>query len=176
MAANNLCEMYGQIIYGDQLSYEELLDIEGWLIRSTQDLLVRAGGEFIDFNPFGDGLMFQCALPGHKLYICRKVAMSLAEILPDHVDGRLLFVEKSLETSHLYWIQPGSWQEEDRTIPTVAPEHLKKHQVTRINLHGSEDDNLEQEVDNELADNAIENAMDNAMSNMVNKARNEAIS
>lgn len=139
--SRHLAELYAQFSYGEQLSYEELLEIEDRLIAAVQDVLVRAGGEHLDFTPLGDCLMVQCAFEAHRLYVFRKISMHVAGFLPEHVTGRILCVDKRLDASHLYWVQPGRWEEEDRSIPVLPPEGVLRHDVHR--LAADETDNLD---------------------------------
>lgn len=129
---NSPTELYAQLSYGEQLTYEELLDVEEKLIASLQDLLERAEAMHLDFVQQGDCLLLQCVFSSPKRYIFRKIAMHIAGILPDHVSGRLFFLDKMLESVHLYWVEPGSWREAIREIPLLAPEDLPAHTVARV--------------------------------------------
>ena len=129
---NSPTELYAQLSYGEQLTYEELLDVEEKLIASLQDLLERAEAMHLDFVQQGDCLLLQCVFSSPKRYIFRKIAMHIAGILPDHVSGRLFFLDKMLESVHLYWVEPGSWREAIRKIPLLAPEDLPVHTVARV--------------------------------------------
>lgn len=124
-------ELYAQLNYGEQLTYEELLEVEESLIGNLQDLLERADAMHLDFMQQGDCLLLQCLFSSPKRYIFRKIAMHIAGILPDHVSGRLLFLDKTLETVHLYWVEPGRWREYIKEIPLLAPEDLPVHTVAR---------------------------------------------
>ncbi len=53
----------------------------------------------------------------------------LEALLPRGVTGRLLCVDKSLAALHVYWIQPGQWQEEERPVPVDPPQGLKTWRV-----------------------------------------------
>ena len=124
-------ELYAQLSYGEQLTYEELLEVEEQLIGDLQELLERADAMHLDFMQQGDCLLLQCLFSAPKRYIFRKIAMHIAGILPDHVSGRLFFLDKTLETVHLYWLEPGRWREYIKEIPSLAPEDLPVHTVPR---------------------------------------------
>ena len=145
-------ELYAQLSYGEQLTYEELLDVEEKLIASLQDLLERAEAMHLDFVQQGDCLLLQCVFSSPKRYIFRKIAMHIAGILPDHVSGRLFFLDKMLESVHLYWVEPGSWREVIREIPLIAPEDLPVHTVARVLPEPEELPEVEASDDSPAAD------------------------
>ena len=121
----NRSEVFGQFSYDESLTYEELLDVDSTLIADLEALLLRAGAPHLDFTPLGDALMCQCAFEAHKLYVYRKIAQEAAALLPRGVTGRLLCLDKSLAALHVYWIQAGQWQEEERPVPEDPPQGLK---------------------------------------------------
>lgn len=128
----NRSELFGQFCYDDSLTYEDLLRVEEILISDLQNLFSRATAEHIDFTPLGDALMCQCVFEEHKQYIYRKIAQEITAILPKGVTGRLLCVDKNLNGMHIYWLEAGQWQEEERNIPEVAPSGLKVWSVPQI--------------------------------------------
>jgi hypothetical protein len=125
----NISEVFGQFTYDEALSYEELLVAEQKLISSLENLMLRAGAEHPDFTPTGDTLLCQCSFEAHKLYMYRKFAHEIAGLLPTGVTGRLLCLEKNFRSLHVYWIQPGQWEEEERPIPPTPPPDLKIKRV-----------------------------------------------
>lgn len=129
---NSPNELYAQLIYGEQLTYEELLAVEEKLIIDLQDLLERAEALHLDFTQQGDCLLLQCVFTAPKRYIFRKIAMHIASILPDYVSGRLLFLDKMLDSIHIYWVEPGSWREIIQEIPLAAPADAPAHTVVRV--------------------------------------------
>ncbi|MDR2054265.1 MAG: hypothetical protein LBQ10_00105 [Desulfovibrio sp.] len=129
----NVSELFGQFTYDEALSYEELLAAEQALISDLENLMLRAGAEHPDFTPMGDMLLCQCAFGTHKLYVYRKFAHEIAGILPPGVTGRLLCLEKNFRSLHVYWIQPGQWEEEERPVPPAPPPGLK---IKRVNRNG----------------------------------------
>lgn len=128
------CEMFGQFIYGDILTYEELQDVEALFVPRLDELLQQAGAAHVDFTPTGDILLVQCVFEAQKSYIFRKLAQELAALLPQAVRGNLLFLKKDLSVQHLYWLEAGCWREEERTLPQNAPEHLPVRQVASTPL------------------------------------------
>ncbi len=125
----NRSELFGQFSYDDSLTYEELLVLEKNLVADVQALLLRAGGTHLDFTPLGDALMFQCAFEAHKVYVYHKIAQEMARILPHGIHGRLLCLDKHLAVQHLFWIERGQWQTEERTLPPLPPDGLKVWRV-----------------------------------------------
>ena len=91
------CEMFGQLNYGDILTYEELQEVEGLLIPRLDDLLQQAGAAHVDFTPTGDVLLTQCVFEAYKLYIFRKLAQELAGLLPEAVRGNLFFLQTAFQ-------------------------------------------------------------------------------
>lgn len=125
----NRSELFGRLSYDEGLTYEQLLDAEAGLSLALEELLLRAGAAHLDFTPLGDALLFQCAFEAHKLYVYRKIAQETAKMLPQGVTGRLLCLDKSLDALHVYWIQTGRWQEEERPVPVSPPQNLKSRRI-----------------------------------------------
>lgn len=125
----NRSELFGRLSYDEGLTYEQLLEAEAALSIALEELLLRAGAAHLDFTPLGDALLFQCAFEAHKLYVYRKIAQETAAMLPQGVTGRLLCLDKSLDALHVYWIQAGQWQEEERPVPVNPPQNLRKWRV-----------------------------------------------
>lgn len=128
------CEMFGRFIYGDILTYEELQDVEALFVPRLDDLLQKAGAAHVDFTPTGDILLVQCAFEAQKPYIFRKLSQELAALLPQAVHGNLLFLKKDLSTQHLYWLEAGSWREEERLLPENTPHDLPERTVASVPL------------------------------------------
>ncbi|MBQ7456759.1 MAG: hypothetical protein IJS54_04060 [Desulfovibrio sp.] len=118
-------EIFGHFIYDESLTYDQLLSVEDAFIEAVDAILERADAENIDFTPMGDSLMLQCNCIGHKLYIFRKIACDLAEMLPQTISGRLVCLSHSLTICHIYWLHPKKWEEQSFLIPKVPPEGLK---------------------------------------------------
>lgn len=125
----NRSELFGRLSYDEGLTYEQLLEAEAGLTIALEELLLRAGAAHLDFTPLGDALLFQCAFEAHKLYVYRKIAQETAGMLPWGVTGRLLCLDKSLDALHVYWIQTGQWQEEERPMPVSPPPDLKTWRI-----------------------------------------------
>ena len=118
-------EIFCQFIYDESFTYDELLQIEENLISSIEDLLHRSGAEHIDFTPLGDTLMLQCAYSEHKIYIFRKLACKLAELLPPKISGRVVCLSHALDACQVYWLKHNEWQEQNIPLPETPPEGLR---------------------------------------------------
>ncbi len=129
----NHSELFGHFTYDDSLTYEALLAAEELLIDEIEHLLQRAGAEHLDFTPLGDALMLECVFEEHRLYVYRKIAMEIAAMLPDGVNGRLLCLHKDFSSLHAFWLRPRAWVEEERSLPEAPPESLKVHRITQGN-------------------------------------------
>ena len=116
-----ITELFGHLVYAESLTYDELLDREEQLINDIETILEHAEGEHMEFNPLGDALMFQCEFTHHKLYIFRKLACDLVEVLPTGIEGRVLFLSHDLADSTLYWVKPNEWHEDKFIIPLDPP-------------------------------------------------------
>lgn len=134
----NRSELFAHFSYDDSLTYEALLEAEEELTREVEMLLQRAGAAHLDFTPMGDALMFQCVFEAHRLYVYRKIALEIAALLPEGVRGRLLCLDKDFTSMHVFWLRPGQWQEEERTIPTAPPEDLKIWRIAKPDAQGDD--------------------------------------
>ncbi|MCR5813620.1 MAG: hypothetical protein K6G15_03895 [Desulfovibrio sp.] len=119
-------EIFGNFLYDESLTYDELLHTEETLTYAIEDLLKRAGAEHVDFTPMGDSLMLQCCCQGHKIYIFRKLACELAEILPPKISGRICCLSHALNTCHVYWLRKNTWQEASLAIPLTPLKGAKE--------------------------------------------------
>jgi hypothetical protein len=145
----NRSELFAHFCYDDSLTYEALLEVEEELTRELEFLLQRAGATHLDFTPMGDALMLQCVFETHKLYVYRKIALEMAALLPEGVNGRLLCVDKDFNSLHVFWVRPGEWQEEERPVPENAPEGLKVWRTGAARQTGdAEDANTTDTADN----------------------------
>ncbi len=117
-------EIFGHFIYDESLSYDQLLSMEENFIDAIETLLERAEIANIDFTPMGDSLMLQCKCIGHKVYLFRKLACELVEMLPPKISGRLVCISHGLNACHIYWLQPKKWDEQTIAIPNEAPDGM----------------------------------------------------
>lgn len=125
-------EIFGEFTYAESLTYEALIAYENALLENLDNIFLEAGAEHLDFTPEGDILRMQCAFESRNLEILRDIAQEIAAILPPHIYGKLLCLEKDLTTYHLFWLQRGQWQEKAYTLPTAAPDGSPVHILKKI--------------------------------------------
>lgn len=104
-------ELFGHIRYNAELSYDDLLVREGEIKLVTQAILEQAGADFIHFEALGDMLRVQCVLPEENEGTFNRICEALAPNMKNGLDGRLLLVDKDLDTLYYYIFVDGKWQE-----------------------------------------------------------------
>ena len=118
MAAKYPCEMYGQLFYSPDLSYNDLYAHEHRLLEALTNFLNDNGTQHLDFTPDGDSLRFQCELESYEEDIFHHLADGIMKMLDPDIEGRLLFVDKAtLGVVHVYAINDKDWQEAAIGIP-----------------------------------------------------------
>ena len=118
------CEMFGHFVYDVHLTYHELLKLEVRFMGVVQSLLTSQDADHIDFTPMGDGLMVQCVFDEYAPERFRALCEGLHTHMPPTLDGRLLFVDKSLDALHIFYLSHEAWRERALRIPP-APEALE---------------------------------------------------
>lgn len=116
---NYLCEMFAHFEYGEQLTYQELLDREDLLTRDTQSLWEQFQAAHINYTPMGDALMVQCVFRRYDPQLFHDICDTLHPLLCQNVTGRLLFVDKCLNSLHVYSLTEQGWSEAPLRIPPV---------------------------------------------------------
>ncbi|MDE5833071.1 MAG: hypothetical protein K2H64_08820 [Desulfovibrio sp.] len=124
-----LSEVFGEFTYSQSMSYEDLLNNEQKLLENLDRIFLDAGAEYLDFTPLGDILKLQCGFETHDLDLFQEIARKIAGVLPGKVRGRLVCLQKNLNSFHIYWLTSGQWQEADIELPAKAPEHLPLHKL-----------------------------------------------
>lgn len=122
-------EIFGEFTYAESITYEDLLKYETRLLKSIETIMADGGAEHLDFTPLGDILMFQCAFITQNLEILRDMADEMCSRLPPGVRGKLMCLQKSLTTYHLFWMRRGEWQEKEYILPWHGPDDAPKHMV-----------------------------------------------
>lgn len=116
---NYLCEMFGYFEYSEQMTYQELLDREAMLTRDTQELLQEFQAAHLHYTPLGDVLMLQCVFKRYDPELFHEICDGLSPLLCQAVTGRVLFVDKQLNSLHMYSLTEQDWHEADLRIPSV---------------------------------------------------------
>lgn len=114
------CEMFGHFVYDENLSYHDLLEMEGQFIGMVQGLLAGQDAEHIDFTPLGDELMVQCAFDAWSPELFHALCAGLCERISPHMQGRLLFVDKHLTALHVFHVNHEHWRETRMPIPSAT--------------------------------------------------------
>ena len=124
-----LSEVFGEFTYSQSISYEDLLSREQKLLEELDHIFLDAGAEYLDFTPLGDILKLQCGFESHNLDLFQEIAQKIAIIMPGKVPGRLVCLQKNLDSFHIYWLERGQWREADIDLPSRAPDHLPVHNL-----------------------------------------------
>ncbi len=118
MPARYPCEMYGQIFYSPELSYNDLYAHEHRLVDELTEFLNTNSAMHLDFTPDGDSLRFQCELDNYGEDLFHDLADGISAMLAEDIEGRLLFVDKAtLGVVHVYALGHEHWQEAAIGIP-----------------------------------------------------------
>lgn len=124
-----LSEVFGEFTYSQSLTYEALIERERKLLENLDHIFLEAGAEYLDFTPLGDILKLQCGFENHDLDAFEDVARKIAAILPKSVRGRVVCLQKNLNSFHIYWLKQNEWREADIDLPANPPEHLPIHKL-----------------------------------------------
>ncbi len=124
------CELFGLVQYSQELSYDELYEVENDLIKKIQEVLERNKAEHLDFWGAGDCLQFQCAFSEYDPKTLHTVFDETAGVLTDALKGRLFCFDKHLEDVCVVRISSGKWQETSKKIPCLLDGSEQTHQST----------------------------------------------
>lgn len=119
--ARNATELFAQFVYSLELSYDSLLERESELKASFTAILEQYGGEFIHFEEMGDTMRAQCAFARYEEDLFHDICDDIAPQMDFFVEARLLFVNKDLDTLHIFVVNNGKWQESCLRLPEAGP-------------------------------------------------------
>lgn len=119
--ARNATELFAQFVYSLELSYDSLMERESELKTSFTAILEQYGGEFIHFEEMGDTMRAQCAFARYEEDLFHDICDDIAPQMDFFVEARLLFVNKDLDTLHIFVINNGKWQESCLRLPEAGP-------------------------------------------------------
>jgi len=105
------CELFGHFIFAEELSYAELLEKESKLKEELSGLFAQAGFVHINFTPTGDFLLVQGAAADHDQDLFQEVCDAVSQLLDAGVEGRLLFVDRFLDSVYFYVLNYEAWRE-----------------------------------------------------------------
>lgn len=106
-------ELFGQLIYDPEISYEELLPLEERLIGLVTARLEGFSGRFITFESEGDRTYFQCLFQDFEESVCAAIGKELKGLTGGRaeyggrVECKLFFVDKELSAVHFYALNQG---------------------------------------------------------------------
>lgn len=113
-------ECFCQLTYDPELSYEELLECEATLTPAVQDVLTYHNAMHLDFYPTGDSLYVQCLLNDQNNQTFADISSSLATVMGDHVQGRLVLIDKHGSDMVISSIDHGAFQLMQVRLPEPA--------------------------------------------------------
>ncbi len=111
-------EMFGNLTYGEDLTYEELITHEQELTAGLTDQLQDMGASHIDFRPLGDALYVQCVFDDQDARNFEEVCAAAARLAGEHMEGRLLFFGRDLGRLYCFFMAEGRWQGGRLNLPT----------------------------------------------------------
>ena len=101
-------EMFGNLIYGEDLTYEELIGREQSLMTELTAFLQNKDASYIDFQPLGDALYVQCVFTGQDARNFEEVAAAMARLAGLHIEGRLVFLGRDLGRIYCFFFADGA--------------------------------------------------------------------
>lgn len=87
-------ELIGEILYGHDLSFEEVSDLETVLCDQLEISLEELGPTFLDIKPMGDDLSFTSSVSACLSGDLRQTCERLSASLPRGAKGRLVAVAR----------------------------------------------------------------------------------
>ena len=95
-------EVFGQVIYAPEISYDELLDLENEVKLFITEILESFSAEFMTFESEGDRTFFQCVFQDCDEEKSEQVAGRFAGHLNKKLEYKLLFVDKMLVEHYFF--------------------------------------------------------------------------
>jgi hypothetical protein len=114
-------ELFGQLIYSPETSYEDLLPLEEKLILFIRQTLEQFDAQFISFEPEGDHTFFQCVFQSFDAALFTSIVDSLKSSLDDKVEAKLFFVDKALSAGYFYTLSIEAVQAHKVSLPASGP-------------------------------------------------------
>jgi hypothetical protein len=111
-------EMFANLIYGDALTYEELIGHEQKLTAELTICLQEMGGTFVDFQPLGDALYVQCVFAEQDAKIFDDIGEAVAGLAGAHMEGRLMFFGRDLGRLYCFFLADGKCQGGRLSLPS----------------------------------------------------------
>jgi hypothetical protein len=111
-------EMFGNMVYDEALTYEELIEREPMLMAELTDSLRDFGASHIDFRQLGDALYMQCAFTEQEESNFQHIADTVAKLAGQHMEGRLLFLCRDLDSMDCFFFVNEVCQGGRLTLPS----------------------------------------------------------
>ena len=115
-----ITEMFGNFIYSPELSYNELLVLEGTLKDEISEVLYDNEAEHISYDVSSDSIRIQCSFAQYNEHFFHKICDQILPFLKFNVEGKILFLHRDISTIHIYTIFNGDWQEASIFVPHVS--------------------------------------------------------
>ena len=110
--ARHQCELFGVVLYGPDLSYQALYELEQQFIDRLREILEGAGAVHLDFWGAGDALQLQCSLGERDKATLHDICDEATAMLTGELRGRLVCVDKDLTAIDIFHLFPGNWEQE----------------------------------------------------------------
>ncbi len=94
-------EIFAKITYDDELTFEELQDIEEKLLSEIRSYLSEMNAEHIDFHSVADGIQVHFSLKNSSLKPIKKACKGLQAMLQNHVGMKLTVINRELTGLYL---------------------------------------------------------------------------
>ena len=111
-------EMFANLIYGETLTYDELIGREQFLLVELTAYLQNIGASHIDFQPLGDALYVQCVFAEQDARNFEDVAATVANLSGQHMEGRLIFFGRDLGRIYCFFFVDEHVQGGRLNLPT----------------------------------------------------------
>ena len=97
-------EMFANLMYGDALTYEELIEREQTLKIELTGYLQSVGASHLDFQPQGDALYVQCVFAEQDARNFEGVSEVVAQLAGNDVEGRMVFFGRDLGRIYCFFL------------------------------------------------------------------------
>ena len=114
-------ELFGQLIYSPEISYEDMLPLEEELILFVRQTLEHYHGQFISFDPEGDHTFFKCVFQTFDEDLFAALGQRLKDKISDKVEGKLFFVDKALASAYFCALNNETLETRTITLPAAGP-------------------------------------------------------
>ncbi|MDR2893392.1 MAG: hypothetical protein LBV80_09985 [Deltaproteobacteria bacterium] len=117
----NRTELFGQLVYAPEISYEDLLPLEEKLIAAVSEKLEAAKAKFVNFESEGDRTFFQCVFNEFGEEFFASLAAQIKKDMDARCECKLFFVDKELVAAYFYAINKGKLKVGKMPLPAAGP-------------------------------------------------------